>query len=175
MGIGFRDFLLNEDHAYLGQKVGDILTALHDLVENGSGMGTRQLMFHAESVVRQIRSILHSSWSKDEQKYLPVLQKVGVAIMKAMDGKNKEKQDLNAIIQGAADEIEKLTHAMGSPQNNLGSPAVAPEAEQEIQPSQDNKPANQEPSSPQPPAAGGPKPEDHGDSPTPPSNQSEPG
>ena len=75
----------------MGNKIGDVLTALHDLVEQGPSMGTRQLMFNVEAVVRQIRGILHTNWSKEEQKYLHVLQKVGVALMKGIDGKNKNK------------------------------------------------------------------------------------
>jgi hypothetical protein len=122
----FRNFLLNEDHAYLGQRVGDILNALHDLTENGQHMGTRLLMLQAEGIVQQIRRILHTHWEKSEMKYLPILQKVGVAIMKSIDGKNREKTDLLEILQGAQSEIEKMSSDLGTPLNNLASPATTP-------------------------------------------------
>ena len=37
----FREFILNESHAYLGQRIGDILNALHDLGEELHRAGRR--------------------------------------------------------------------------------------------------------------------------------------
>lgn len=118
----FKDFLLNENKDELGQKIGDILNAIHDLKDNAHPMGLRQLNRNAEKIVNQIRRILHSNWSKKEEKTLEVLQKVGVAIMRAMD----EKDDIHAIIDAAASEIEQLSGDIGAPINNLGAEDVAP-------------------------------------------------
>ena len=114
----FKEFILNEDKAYFGEKVGDILNSLHDLVENGKNMGGRNLIKSSEEVVNQIRGILHSHWGKDEQKHLKKLQKVGVAIMRAIE----EKDDLAEILPGCAEEIEQISQKIGAPMNDLAAP-----------------------------------------------------
>ena len=114
----FKDFLLNEDKVYFGEKIGDILNSLHDLVENGKNMGARNLIKSSEEVVNQIRAILHSHWSKSEQKYLKRLQKVGVAIMRAIE----ERDDLGEILPGCAEEVEHISQKIGKPMNDLGVP-----------------------------------------------------
>lgn len=126
---GFKWFLLNENSAYLGQKVGDIVNALTDLKDNTKGMGTRHLIKSAEGIVHQIRRILHSNWPKDQDKHLKSLQKVGVAIMKAIE----EKDDLESIISSGADELQKISGKMGMPINDIG---VNPNEEK---PQEDNK------------------------------------
>lgn len=152
--IGFRDFLLNEQHAYLSEKVGDILSALHDLEDNGQAMGSRQLMQSSEAIVRQIRRILHSQWPRSEQHYLPILQKVGVAIMRSIDGK-ADKGELKEILTSSKGEIEQLTAKMGMPQNALASPDSAPEtAKPALQPSQGKAPPK--PKAPEPAPASPP-------------------
>ena len=97
MRLKFKSYLLNEQHEYLAHKVGDVLTGIHELIQGGKQIGTRQLVKHSEVVVNQIRKILHSSWPRSEMKHLRVLQKVGVAIMKTID----EKGDLNDTLNGA--------------------------------------------------------------------------
>ena len=116
--IGFKTFLLNEDAAYLGQKVGDILNASQELADQGPSMGTRHQVRDAETLVNQIRRILHSDWKKEEEKHLKVLQKIGVAIMRAIE----EKDDLMGIMQAANQELTKLQDDIGSPQHALGTP-----------------------------------------------------
>lgn len=118
MDIGFKTFLLNEDIAYLGQRVGDILNASQELADQGPSMGTRQQVKNAEGIVNQIRRILHSDWKKEEEKYLKTLQKVGVAIMRAIE----EKDDLSNIINSANEELTKLQGSLGSPAHSLGTP-----------------------------------------------------
>lgn len=113
----FKQFLINEQRAYLGQKVGDILTAAQELRDDARNMGTRDLTRFSERIVNQIRRILHSNWPREEKKYLKQLQKVGVAIMKAID----EKDDLPGTISGAATSLEKLVGDLGVPINKLAT------------------------------------------------------
>ena len=115
--LHFKDFLLNENKQILGHKVADILNAVHDLNDNGANMGARLMVKRATTVVNMIRRILHSPWNDENKKYLKVLQKVGVAIMKAID----EKDDLPSVIAGVSDEIGKLSQKMHVPVNDLGS------------------------------------------------------
>lgn len=103
---------------YLGQKIGDILNALTDLQENGKSMGLRQLSDNAQTIVNQIRRILHSVWRKEDIKNLAAIQKVGVAIMKAIE----EKDDMLQVIADSSQELQKVVSAMGTPLNNLGIP-----------------------------------------------------
>jgi hypothetical protein len=125
MGIDrreFESFVLCEHRAYLGQKVGDVLTATQELRDDGPNMGTRDLTKFSEKIANQIRRILHSQWPKEEQKHLKVLQKAAVAIMKAID----EKDDLQNVISSTASELEKLTGDLGVPVNKFASSDTAP-------------------------------------------------
>lgn len=117
----FRDFLLNENRAYLGQRIGDILNSLQELEENGKSLGTRQMVRDSEGVVNQLRRILHTHWGKEEEKHLKPLQKVGVALMKAIE----EKSNLPDAIGGSTREMEKLMTDMKVPVNKLASPEGA--------------------------------------------------
>jgi len=119
--IGFKTFLLNEDAAYLGQRVGDILNATQELADQGPSMGTRHQVKNAETIVNQIRRVLHSGWRKEDDPHLKVLQKVGVAIMRAIE----EKDDLMGIVQSVNQELTKLAGEIGSPQHSLGAPEGA--------------------------------------------------
>lgn len=114
----YREFLLNENQAYLGQKVGDILTSAHDLKDEGKNMGSRDLMKFSEKLVSEIKRVLHSSWPKECTKYLKSLQKVGVSIMKCID----EKGDLYQTIVSVCTELEKTSKALGVPINKFAAP-----------------------------------------------------
>ena len=160
MGISrreFESFVLCEHRAYLGQKVGDVLTATQELRDDGPNMGTRDLTKFSEKIAAQIRRIIHSQWPKEEQKHLKTLQKVAVAIMKAIE----EKDDLQNTISGAASELEKLTGDLGVPVNKFASSDSAPleddkgtaDAEQPEQPEQ---PPQDMPAGPQAPGAANP-------------------
>jgi hypothetical protein len=123
----FKTFLLTEERVYLGQKVGDILTALQQLDGDAANMGKRPLMRLIKNIVRQIRRILHSSWTFEEQQYLEVLQKVGVALMKGLD----TNENLPTLISSAVSETENLSSKMGEPVNNLAAPAISRDDPQE--------------------------------------------
>lgn len=111
----FKEFLLNEQQAYLAQKVGNILTAVHELRDDAKNLGTRDMITYSQRIVNQIRRVLHSSWPKEERPHLLVLQKVGVALMKSIE----EKDDMPGIIQGVSDTLEKLVADLGTPINKL--------------------------------------------------------
>lgn len=113
----FKEFLLNEQRAYLGQKVGDVLTAVQELRDDSKNMGSRDLVRFSQKIVNQLRRILHSNWPREEKKHLLAVQKVAVAIMKAID----EKDDLPTIISGAASSLEKLVGDLGVPIHRLAT------------------------------------------------------
>lgn len=114
----FQDFILNEDKAYLGQRLGDILNALQDLSDNCKGMGTRYLTISSERIVNQIRRVLHTNWPKQEEEILKSLQKIGVGIMKAIE----EKDDLETVIHSATQELDQVLNGMNVPINKLATP-----------------------------------------------------
>jgi hypothetical protein len=152
MNWTFKTFLLHEQTAYLGQKIGDILTAIQELRDDSKHMGTRDLVRFSQKIVNQIRRVLHSQWAREDKKHLLTLQKVGVAIMKAIE----EKDDLVSVIASAAHELEQLSGRMGVPLHKLSAPDKA-------QPKTDDKgtaepiaPPNSNPgfSQPQPPLGG---------------------
>jgi hypothetical protein len=84
-------------------------------------MGTRDLVRFSEKIVNQIRRILHSQWPREEKKHLIALQKIAVAIMKAID----ERDDLAGVISSAAAELEKLSGKLGVPVHKMASPDKA--------------------------------------------------
>lgn len=116
----FKNYLLTEEKVYLSTKIGDILTALQQLNSDAANIGKRHLIRLIKNIVRQIRRILHSSWTFEEDKYLKVLQKIGVALMKGLD----TNQDLPSLIQSCTDELQKLSDKLDEPVNNLAAPAV---------------------------------------------------
>jgi hypothetical protein len=123
--MNFKDFLINENKEYLGQKVGDILSALQDLEENIDSLGLRYIASQAQSIVSQIRRVLHSDWDVSNRKFLQVIQKVGVAINRSVEGEG----DVREVIPSAARELESLMQKMGVPLNKLAS--TEPQAGQE--------------------------------------------
>lgn len=118
MDIGFKDFLLNENKAYLSQRAGNILTALQDIDQNSQGMGTKQLVKSAEGVANQIRRILHTHWSKGQEHNLKKLQKVAVALLRSVE----EKSDLEPTIKSSIQELEGMLGNMDAPVNQLATP-----------------------------------------------------
>lgn len=113
----FRSFLLNESKHYLGQRSGDILTALQNLQEDMDGLGKRAVMRAAQGIVNQIRIILHGRWDEQDVKYLKSLQKIGVALMKSID----ENDDVKEIVASSVMELEGLLDKLQMPINNLGT------------------------------------------------------
>jgi len=125
----FKKFILNENKAYLGEKIGDILSALHNLKEVSPNLGSKQISSMAYTIVNQIRRILHSDWTGDK-KSLKKLQKIGTSIMKSIE----EKQDLLETIESATQEMEKLSADLGIPVNSVATPQEAPPEAQEAPP-----------------------------------------
>lgn len=165
MTLQFKNFLLNENRTYLGEKVGDIMHAIDDLSQEGSHMGSRQLNKFAERVVARIRRILHSNWPQTEEESLKRLQKVAVALMKGIEEKD---QDLPGVIQSVQQELQQLAGDLGVPINQLGSdtgeelPDSPPPGEPGKQPPDQGPPPEEMPSSPGPQGSptdmGGPPP-----------------
>ena len=114
----FKSFLINENKSYLGHRVGDVLTAVHDLTDDLENLGARHLTRLAEEIVNRIRKILHGQWEARNHKYLQELQKVAVAIQKTID----EKGDLREILPAAQQSLEDLSGKLGIKINSLQAP-----------------------------------------------------
>lgn len=119
----FKNYLLNEQKHYLGQRSGDILTALQNLQDDAENMGSRVLIRVCQGIVNQIRIILHGRWDEEDVKYLKKLQKIGVALMRAVD----DNDDLPQVISSAVMELEGLLNDLQMPINSLGTEDVEPE------------------------------------------------
>lgn len=104
----FRQYILTEETNYLSQKIGDILSATQSLAQDASNLGVRQLVKSSQRIVDQIRKILHDSWSDKEEKVLKELQKVGVALSKAIDSEGNLEEILNTSVDVLQDAIEEL-------------------------------------------------------------------
>ncbi len=115
--IHFKSFLLNENKYYLSQKIGDLLTALQGLSEDAPNLGNRALIRAAQGIVNQIRRILHGRWDDEDVNFLKTLQKIGVAICKAID----TKDDIATVVASCSAELEKISGESGEPVNDLAS------------------------------------------------------
>jgi len=133
----FKEFLICENKFYLGQKAGDLLTAVQSLRDDAPQIGNRAMIRAAQGIVNQIRRILHGRWDDEDVKYLKQLQKIGVAIAKAIDS----KENMDEVIASASQELEELLDKLEVPVNALGSeeepeaqePANSPEYQQGFQ------------------------------------------
>jgi hypothetical protein len=114
---GFRSFLLLEQEDFLAQKVGDVLAALQSLSDDSGQMGNRQIIKIADNIVQEMRKILESRWSKEEEPHLRSIQKAAVAMAKAIDTNVK----MVNIIAGAKSELEKVQKNIGAPLHDLGA------------------------------------------------------
>lgn len=114
--LDFRSFVLNESRTFLGKEIGDILTSLQEIEEEASKIGTKNLVRFTDKIVCQIRSLLGGHWSGDDIKFLKSMQKVGVALAKALD----ESDNLEQTITSAISEIQNTLKQMNVPVNNLG-------------------------------------------------------
>lgn len=111
----FKKFLLLEQEQFLAQKIGEVLTALQSLEEDGTNLGNRQLLRNAENIVNYMRKIISSQWSKEELGYLKRIRKVAVALAKAIDS----NADMRDVITNAKNELENLQKDLGLPINRM--------------------------------------------------------
>lgn len=118
--LHLKDFLLNEEKEYFGQKVATVLNAVQELGGEAPQMGARHLTRLVLTVVNQIRQIIHNEWSMRQREYLEKLQKIGVALMKAVD----EKGDLAQVLQASGDELQQVMQDLGVPMNQMGADLV---------------------------------------------------
>jgi hypothetical protein len=154
----FSYFILNEEKSYLGHRVSDVLTSLQDIEGDINDLGSRHLSRLAEGIVNQIRKIIHSRWNPKHNNKLKELQKIAVAIQKAVD----EKGDLKQILPAAASALANLSGKLGVKVNDLKAPEQEGEAgdidpqdfqSTGTQPSQQPDPAMQQPEGPPQPEA----------------------
>ena len=117
MNMEFRYFLLNENKANLAQRVADILSAVQDLNDTSSNMGTRHLVSNSQTIVNQIRRVIHTHWPQSEEPNLRTLQRCGVAIMKTID----EKGDLVKILKSCQQHLARISGKNEAPINDLGT------------------------------------------------------
>lgn len=113
----FKDFMLTEAEDYFVQRVSDILNALQDLNDAAGDMGVRHLVSNAQTIVNQMRRIIHTHWPQSEKASLETLQKCAVAIMKAID----EKDDLQGVLKACQAHLEAMAGRQEKPANRLAS------------------------------------------------------
>ena len=114
-GMKFREFLMVESDQYFAQRVSDILNALQDLNDSAGDMGTRHLVSNSETIVNQIRRIIHTHWPQGVEPNLKTLQKCGVSIMRAIE----EKDDLPGVLKACQSHLESLSGRQGKPSNSM--------------------------------------------------------
>jgi hypothetical protein len=120
----FGQFIINEDRAYLGHCVGDVLTAAHDLQDDIDSLGARQIARMSDNIVNQIRKILHRQWEPYHHKNLVELQAIAVMIKKAIDEKKEKGStfDLKETIKMAIQKLEDVSSKLGTPVNKADAP-----------------------------------------------------
>ena len=110
----FKEFLLkeNEDN-YLEVKIGDILSALQNMLEDSGVMSKKDTNDNLVSVANKIKPLLNSG--NKNLKALKTLQKVAVAIYSGVDNGDDPKN----IIQICTTELESLLSGSGSTINKI--------------------------------------------------------
>lgn len=113
----FKSFLMTEAEDYFVQRLSDILNALQDLNDAASDMGARHIVSNAQTIVNQMRRIIHTHWPQSQKPALETLQKCAVAIMKAIE----EKDDLPGVLKACQSHVEALAGRQEKPSNKLAS------------------------------------------------------
>lgn len=118
--LSFKSFLICEASGYFGLKISSVLESLQELSEDVPNIGTRIISRRITTIVNQIRQILRDRWSDREVPHLKSLQKIGVALMQAVD----EKGDVPSTINASIAELQKVIGKTKMPANDLGSEIV---------------------------------------------------
>jgi len=113
----FKNYLFTEQKEYFADRVNAVLTGVHEFLQAKNQMPAKHMLRNGEDIANQIRKILHTSWPRSEHKYLKVLQKCGVALMKSIE----DKGDMLDVINSVRSELEKLTQKLKVPVNKLGT------------------------------------------------------
>ena len=110
----FKEFLLkeNEDN-YLEVKIGDILSALQNMLEDSGVMSKKDTSDHLVSVANKIKPLLNSG--NKNLNTLRTLQKVAVAIYSGVENGDDPK----SIIKTCTTELESLLSGSGSTINKI--------------------------------------------------------
>ena len=124
----FRKFLLLEQEEFLGQKLGDVLTALHSLTVDSPNSSNRQQLDIAQGAVREMQRILQGRWSNEEMPHLKAIQKAATALAVAIDSNEKMPE----VIAAVTAELERLQSKMGMPVNNIQPPEPPKGSMQEV-------------------------------------------
>ena len=114
----FKTFIKNEEQAHLAHKINSILTAVQELEEDMGAMGLRHIAKVCEDIVVQFRKILHNNWGMKQHANLKQIQKIAVALQKAIE----DKDNLKELIPLVSKELQKLSAKLGEKTNNLKAP-----------------------------------------------------
>lgn len=114
----FKDFFFLESKEFFATQCGDILNAIQNLEEESEHIGTRNLVRYGSNIANSIRNLIHSHWTDDLEDHLRILQKAGVAILKAIE----ESSDLLETIKSARLALDELVKKLGMPINDVGVP-----------------------------------------------------
>ena len=128
MHYSFEAFLINEGRAYLGEKIGDLLTSLQNLQDDADGMTKHAIERALLRDVGHIRRILRGRWDDVDRPHLELIQKVGNGIMLGLE---ETDGDLPELVASAVAELESLAGKLEEPLNSLGAERGAVDAERE--------------------------------------------
>jgi hypothetical protein len=126
----FKDFLINEDKSYLGNKIGDILTGIQDLQGDMENLGTRYISRKSEEIVNQIRWVLHGQWDAKHQVILKELQRSAVAIQKTIEDRGDLKQVIPAVaqsLQNLSGKLKVKVNSLEAPPQDMGGKNIMPQ------------------------------------------------
>jgi cell division protein YceG involved in septum cleavage len=110
----FKEFLLkeNEDN-YLEVKIGDILSALQNILEDSGVISKKDVNDHLVNIANRIKPLLNSG--NKNYKILKTLQKVAVTIYSGVENGDDPKN----VAQGCIAELEALLSGNGSAINKI--------------------------------------------------------
>jgi hypothetical protein len=131
--MNFKQFLLTENKADLGIRIGDILNSLEDLSQEIDKKG-KSLTVFAEDIVARIQAIIRADWPRDLKQYLVQIRNAVLVICKSLDGSNK--MPLPEAIKVFQNGLKKVADGLGTPITDIGTPPSKQPEEKGIDSSQ---------------------------------------
>lgn len=118
--INFKNYLLIENKALFSQRLGDIMNALQELIENPVKIGKDK---SAKKIADEIRSrFLKTKWSSSLEGNLLILRNCAANILMSLDPKKENRKDLDVVLRACLSKLNQISNNLESPINNIITP-----------------------------------------------------
>lgn len=118
--INFKNYLLIENKTLFSQRLGDIMNALQELLNNPIKIGKDK---SAKKIADEIRSrFLKTKWSSSLEGNLIILRNCAANILMSLDPKKENRKDLESVLKACLNKLQQMSSNLDAPINNITSP-----------------------------------------------------